>query len=69
MLLRLVVIFAALCALSGLLLAVAAAEAEWALWLGGAGALVLALCGIHRSNTDEAKLPKWARRPVNFHGD
>ncbi len=69
MLLRLVVIFAALCALAGLVLAVAVHEAEWALWLGGAGALVLALCGLHRFNAAEAKLPKWARRPLNFHGD
>jgi CBS-domain-containing membrane protein len=68
-LLRLVVIFAALCALAGVVLLVAARELEWALWIGGSGALVLLLTGLHCFNVAEGKLPKWARRPLNMHAD
>jgi hypothetical protein len=69
MLLRLVVIFASLCALAGLVLLLLAHEAEWALCIGGGGALVLMLTGLHRFNVAEGKLPKWARRPLNMHAD
>jgi hypothetical protein len=68
-LLRLVVIFAALCALAGVVLLVAARELAWALWIGGGGTLVLLLTGLHCFNVAEAKLPKWARRPLNMHAD
>ena len=69
MLLRLVVIFAALCTLAGIVLLVAARELEWALWIGGGGAGVLLLTGLHSFNVAEGKLPKWARRPLNMHAD
>ena len=69
MLLRLLVIFAALCTLAGLALLLVAREAAWGLWMGGGGAGVLLLTGLHRFNVAEAKLPKWARRPLNMHAD
>lgn len=78
MLLRLVVIFAALCLLAGIVLLLVAREplrapwaplTLWALWIGGGGALVLLLIGLHRFNVAEGKLPKWARRPLNMHAD
>ena len=69
MLLRLLVIFAALCTLAGVVLLVATRQVTWALWIGGAGAAVLLLAGLHRFNVAEASLPKWARRPLNLHAD
>ena len=69
MLVRLVAILAALCLVAGLVLLVHSKQPLWALWIGGGGALVLLLIGLHRFNVAEARLPKWARRPVNFHGD
>jgi hypothetical protein len=68
-LLRLLVIFSALCALAGLALLLVAREVAWGLWIGGGGALVLLLTALHRFNVAEAKLPKWARRPLNMHAD
>jgi hypothetical protein len=68
-LLRLLVIFSALCALAGGALLVLAREPVWALCIGGGGALVLLLTGLHRFNVAEARLPKWARRPLNMHVD
>jgi hypothetical protein len=67
--LRLIVIFAALCALAGTALMVLAPPTAWALWIGGGGALVLLLVGLHRFNVAEARLPKWARRPMNWHAE
>jgi hypothetical protein len=69
MLVRLVAILAALCLLAGLVLLMLAKEPLWALCVGGGGALVLLLIGLHHFNVAEARLPKWARRPTNFHGD
>lgn len=69
MLVRLVAILAALCVVAGLVLLVHSKQPLWALWIGGGGALVLLLIGLHRFNVAEARLPKWARRPVNWHAD
>ena len=69
MLLRLVAVFAALCLLAGLVLLLHANEPLLALWIGGGGVLVLLLLGLHRFNVAEASLPKWARRPMNWHAD
>ncbi len=69
MLVRLVAILAALCLVAGVVLLMHAKQPLWALWIGGGGALVLLLIGLHYFNVAEARLPKWARRPMNFHGD
>ena len=69
MLLRLVVIFATLCELAGLMLSVWAHEARWAGWIGGGGALLLLVTGLHRFAVMEAGMRKSARRVLNLHGD
>jgi hypothetical protein len=69
MLLRLVTIFAALCALAGVLLMVTAHEFEVALYLGLFGAVELLAVGLHRFAVAEARLPKFQRRVLNLHGD
>ena len=69
MVVRFVAILAALCVPAGLVLLMHTKQPLWALWIGGGGALVLLLIGLHRFNVAEAKLPKWERRPMNFHGD
>jgi hypothetical protein len=69
MLVRLVAILAALCLLAGLVLLMHAKQPLWALWIGGGGALVLLLIGLHRFAVAESRLPKSMRRVLNLHAD
>ena len=69
MLLRLVTLFAALCALAGVLLLVVAREFELALMLGVFGVVLLLAGGLHRFAVAEARLPKARRRVLNLHAD
>jgi hypothetical protein len=69
MLLRLAAVFAALCLLAGALLLLQGQEPIWGLGMSCAAALVLVLVGLHCFNVAEARLPKWARRPMNWHAD
>ena len=69
MLVRLVAILAALCLVAGLVLLMHAKQPLWALGLGGGGALVLLLIGLHRFAVAESRLPKSMRRVLNMHAD
>ena len=69
MLLRLITIFAALCALAGVLLLLAAREFELALSMGICGAVVLLAVALHRFAVAQARLPKSRRRVLNLHAD
>ena len=69
MLVRLVAILAALCLVAGLVLLMHSRQPLWALWIGGGGALLLLLIGLHRFKVAESRLPKPMRRVPNLHAD
>lgn len=69
MVLRLLVIFSALCKVAGLMLLLLAHEPGWALWIGGGGAAGLLLAGLHRFAVMEAGMRKSERRVLNLHAD